>query len=229
MLLFNSFYGRLIMVLSACAIGILPGCVTTQSEMIGSGDLTLSARTERIFIQYLERSPMAFAVSLDGQNSGYYYCPEPTGCSDQQQTLYFAIEQCEQRSGGKTCKVFAIADQIVWNGYTKTVDDFSLGDPIDVMTLPLVSKDFEPNALQRDGLKQYKAALDRRGDLVGAVAVAPNGKLGWTAFPKTNPRTQEFVAIDTLDYCKAISKQDCMLLALHRTLVSTGKDISSAY
>ena len=79
---------------------------------------TFSPSIQAFFEQYLnEPIPRVFVVSIDGQYASYRYC---TGlgdvCVGQVSSRHKAITDCEKRSGGVPCKVYAFGRRIKWKG-----------------------------------------------------------------------------------------------------------------
>lgn len=91
---------------------ILTACV--GGEYSGTGPITFSDRAVRIYDSYISRStPMAMAVTMDGKDAFYYFCPWNYQGSCEHladtQTLY----QCQEATG-KECRIFARGNEIVW-------------------------------------------------------------------------------------------------------------------
>ena len=81
----------------------------------GSGPIQFSDGVLRNYDNYISReTPMSFAVTEDGKNSFYYYCPwnYQGHCEALADTQI--IYQCEKRHKSK-CLVFARGKQIVWD------------------------------------------------------------------------------------------------------------------
>jgi len=82
----------------------------------GKGELTLSDGTTNSFIKYIQgnstKSPHLFAVSIDGRTMMYYYCASGAGnCRGGDAHI---IEECERRSDGVECALFARTRTIKW-------------------------------------------------------------------------------------------------------------------
>lgn len=90
------------------------GCQATGSE-VGSGYLDLSRNVEAHFQRYLAHpGGEYFAVSLDGKDYGFSVCANGRfACTESGGTV--ALRSCRERSGGKTCKIYAMGEDIVWN------------------------------------------------------------------------------------------------------------------
>lgn len=88
----------------------LAACTNT---LAGTGPIKLSPRTQAAFTQgYLRLdTPLAFAVSEDGETYGATACPE-SACRGMFE--HDAIRSCEQRSHGKRCYLYAVGRQVVW-------------------------------------------------------------------------------------------------------------------
>jgi len=85
--------------------------------MYGAGNKKYSADAKR------KNDPTVIAISDDGQESAYFYCPaeyRATGCKGGH-VKRKAIANCEKYSNGSPCYIFAIKRRIVWkNGGEKT-------------------------------------------------------------------------------------------------------------
>ena len=106
-------------------------------EKYGKGRLKLSDYTMENLLMYMygagntkysgdakrKNDPTVIAISDDGLNSAYFYCPaqyRAYGCMDNH-TKRKAITNCEKRSNGSSCYIFAVKRRIVWkNGGKKT-------------------------------------------------------------------------------------------------------------
>jgi hypothetical protein len=106
---------KIIAVISLVIItAVLGGC--QSSTIYGSGPISLSDATERVYQNYLSKnSPLAFMVSKDGRVAYFTYCDVGIQCLDDS---YAAVARCESRYG-VDCFVFAENGKIVWKGYTK--------------------------------------------------------------------------------------------------------------
>lgn len=90
----------------------LAGCVTNESFGTGPIQLDRTATTNFEAYKKLPR-PMHFALSVDGKASYGIYCADYR-CGDE--TIASVLSECEARSGGVPCKIFANGKTIVWNG-----------------------------------------------------------------------------------------------------------------
>ena len=98
-------------VLLISAVLAASGC-KTAGGVKGSGPLTVSPRVAAVFERYKETAkPLTFAISTDGRNFGAYYCTG-TPCTSSHATPE-AFSDCQGRSGGVPCKVFAIGREVV--------------------------------------------------------------------------------------------------------------------
>ena len=96
--------------LTAIASMFVVACQGGNSAYIGEGPIQLSPNAQSSFNRYLKSNGMIFAVTEDGKKPFYHYCPHlRCGHLNMVETLYL----CKQRHG-KTCKVYAMDDQIVW-------------------------------------------------------------------------------------------------------------------
>ncbi|MGI9493596.1 MAG: hypothetical protein ACR2QF_14460 [Geminicoccaceae bacterium] len=87
----------------------LSACVRDPS--VGTGPIELSPRVQAGFEAYQkERAPGHFAVSIDGEEAAYNYCPDGR-CVRGSKTE--AIHRCEKRSGGMTCKIYGANGEVV--------------------------------------------------------------------------------------------------------------------
>ena len=85
--------------------------------MYGAGNTKYSAHSKR------KNDPTLIAVSEDGLNSAYFYCPaeyRAYGCMDNH-TKRKAISNCEKSSNGSSCYIFAVKRRIVWKNGGKKV------------------------------------------------------------------------------------------------------------
>lgn len=96
---------------------LVAGCQTTY-QGAGSGEITFSSRVEARFQRYLaDPTASYFAVSTDGQSSGYSICSADV-CTEPMGTV--ALRACHGRSKGVPCKIYAMGDYIVWQGAKNT-------------------------------------------------------------------------------------------------------------
>ena len=78
----------------------------------GTGPLTLSSDVQHVFNEYLKRpTPLYFAVAENGQASFYSYCNEMQ-CA--RATSKAVIYECEKRSDGVPCKIYASGRNVTW-------------------------------------------------------------------------------------------------------------------
>jgi len=90
--------------LSACMI---------KDPSVGTGPIELSSRVQQGFDAYQkERSPGHFAVSIDGQEAAYNYCPDGRCYAGSKPA---AIYRCEERSDGVPCKIYGAKGAVVWD------------------------------------------------------------------------------------------------------------------
>lgn len=159
----------------------LSACQSTggnQAVAPGDGPVKMTQRSFNSFQNYLKsKDPIAFALSENGKTSSWYYCIE-FGCTPYR-TLHLAITQCNLRSNGSPCHLFARQRDIVW----KNPGDWqplSVGDPIDGEDL--FSKNVTDTAETRlyarynhatVGQKAFAEARSSDGNLV-AVGTALN-------------------------------------------------------
>jgi hypothetical protein len=80
---------------------------------------TLSPRVQAYFEQYMgESNPLMFVVSTDGRAAQYRYCPVgfdrcyPVSGAPKSELF----RECEKKSGGVPCHVYAVGRRIVWKG-----------------------------------------------------------------------------------------------------------------
>ena len=92
----------------------------------GKGELKMSDQAVDVFIEYIKgkhtKAPSIFAISKDGLQYQYYYCP--AGAGNCQGGDVFIIEECnkysEQYANGVECALFARGRTIKWkNGINK--------------------------------------------------------------------------------------------------------------
>ena len=107
--------------LSCIILSALVGCAIHSVR--GSGPITLSKRVEQAFERYKnEDNPRNFAVSLDGEDYGYSFCPA-FKCSATGQKV--ALDSCRKRSNGKDCKLYASRRSVIWDGPVSSTSDVS--------------------------------------------------------------------------------------------------------
>jgi hypothetical protein len=93
----------------------LGGC--QSSSIYGSGPVSLSDSTERLYKNYLSKdSPQAFVITKDGRRGFYTYCNHGLNCLDD---VHDAVSRCEDSIGEK-CFVFAEYGEITWKNYQHT-------------------------------------------------------------------------------------------------------------
>ena len=106
---------------------------------------------------------LVFAITLDGADSGYYYCFKGNDCNANS-SLADTISHCEKKakkhSGEKKkCRIFAKKRTIVWDGLNKKVPKgVNVKDFLD--ELGLVSHEVAPTNIDEEQLKQLKSLLD---------------------------------------------------------------------
>ena len=94
------------------------GCqVTTQGA--GEGPISLTSNVEARFQGYLANpGGEYFAVSTDGRNYGYSVCASGRfECAESGGSV--ALRSCRARSDGAPCKIYAVGENIVWQGVTR--------------------------------------------------------------------------------------------------------------
>lgn len=136
----------------AFAAPFITGCVTDPDY--GQGPLSLSYRVKANFDEYLRLSnPFTFAVSIDGNYSGWTYCPQGVAGTGCQATPHAAVSYCESASRGIPCKVYAVGRNVVWQGGPVTLHpDIAVSPP---QTAPqnsgAISQYTRPIAVQWEG------------------------------------------------------------------------------
>lgn len=79
--------------------------------------IELSPQVQAYFDAYTELpAPGVFVVSEDGRQAGYTYCPAVSGSACRTSRTYTIIRNCESRSGGVECKIYAIGVSQVFSG-----------------------------------------------------------------------------------------------------------------
>lgn len=111
-----------------------------DEQYVGQGPLIVSGRTYDHFRLYrLSHDPAYFAVSPDGNSSGWTSCPGgPDGCDPDKPMDRVALEICEEKAG-VPCKLLSRGWDILWEGpltYTK--------DAIKIDKLHIVRKGMNP-------------------------------------------------------------------------------------
>lgn len=145
------------------------------ADIIGFGEVKLNQYNVNKFEKYLSETVhdkkgghnqsgvgLVFAISEDGQDSGYYYCFKGNDCNADM-ALTDTLRLCERnvkKSSGvkKKCKIFAKKRKIVWNGLNKTVPKgFDVKEFLD--ELGLVSHEKPPENIEEEQIKQLKSLL----------------------------------------------------------------------
>jgi len=157
-------------------LGLLLSC-NAYSDTNGYGEVKLNQYNVNEFEHYLsdgihdknaghQRSGtgLVFAITLDGSDSGYYYCFKGNNC-DANRSLSDTIRHCEKKakknSGEKmNCRIFAKKRTITWDGLNKKVPkDVNVRDFLD--QLGLVSHETAPANIDEEQLKQLKSLLEQ--------------------------------------------------------------------
>ena len=150
-------------------------CGNAYADLNGYGEVKLNQFNVNEFEHYLsdgihdknaghQRSGkgLVFAITLDGTDSGYYYCFQGNDCNPNL-SLIDTVSFCERnakKSGEKRkCRIFAIKRTIVWDGLNKKVPkDVNVKEFLD--ELGLVSHEVAPTNIDEEQLKQLKSLLD---------------------------------------------------------------------
>ena len=147
------------------------------SDLNGYGEVKLNLYNVYEFEKYLsdtvhnkkgghQRSGegLVFAITLDGSDSGYYYCFKGNDCNANQ-SLIDTIKHCEKnakKNSGKKikCKIFAKKRTITWDGLNKKVPkDVNVKDFLD--QLGFVSHEVAPTNIDEEQLNQLKSLLEQ--------------------------------------------------------------------
>ena len=147
------------------------------ADLIGFGEIKLNQYNVNKFEKYLSETihdkkgghkqsgiGLVFAISEDGQDSGYYYCFKGDSCNPDR-ALTDTIRHCERnakKNSGvkKKCRIFAKKRKIVWNGLNKTVPKgFDVKQFLD--ELGLVSHEKPPENIEEEQIKQLKSLLNQ--------------------------------------------------------------------
>ncbi len=161
----------------------LSGCQTTgggSSVGPGTGPVKLSQNAYESYQRYLNSNkPLAFALSKDGKTSAWYYCIE-YGCTAHR-VLGRTIAQCEFRSKGVPCHLFAKERKIVWNN----PGDWQpwVGEESGDEKISEGKTDYLLN--QSPKYRQYKKV--RHGQKAFAAAFADTGRLVSTGYGAVRP------------------------------------------
>ena len=107
---------------------------------------------------------LVFAITLDGTDSGYYYCHKGKSCvadANLLDTISFCEKKAKKNSGKKqTCRIFAKNRTITWDGLNKKVpQDANIKDFLD--QLGLVSHETAPTNIDEEQLNQLKSLLEQ--------------------------------------------------------------------
>ena len=146
------------------------------ADLNGSGEIKLNQFNVNEFEHYLsdgihdknggaQRSGkgLVFAISLDGADSGYYYCFQGRICEANNSitdTISYCQRNAKKHSGEKKkCRIFAKKRTIVWDGLNKKVPKgVNVKNFLD--ELGLVSHEVAPTNIDEEQLKQLKSLLD---------------------------------------------------------------------
>ena len=158
-------------------LGLLLICSNAFSDLSGYGEVKLNQFNIGEFEKYLsdkihnkkaghQRSGtgLVFAITLDGSDSGYYYCFKGNNC-DANSALTDTIRHCEKnakKNSGKKmkCRIFAKKRVITWDGLNKKVPkDVNVKDFLD--KLGLVSHETAPTNIDEEQLNQLKSLLEQ--------------------------------------------------------------------
>lgn len=157
---------RMRLPIAIMSIALTYGCVV--NEDFGRGPITLSSKSTANFETYKKLPrPMFFAISTDGNTSFGLYCKDLNcGAQGAAQTL----AECEARSSGVPCKIFANNLSVVWDGPVT----YSLGGT----TFPQLTFPATPS-----GTKNYTRpiAIEWEGMLslaAGSVTISEKGNAG---------------------------------------------------
>lgn len=145
------------------------------ADIIGFGEIKLNQYNVNRFEKYLSETihdskaghqksgtGLVFAITEDGQDSGYYYCFKGNSCNPGR-VITDTIRHCEKKAKKnsgvkKRCKIFAKKRKIVWNGLNKTVPKgFDVKQFLD--ELGLVSHEKPPENIEEEQIKQLKSLL----------------------------------------------------------------------
>lgn len=103
-------------VMAPIAALMLTACLP-KDPSIGTGPIELSRRVQQGFTAYQkERSPGHFAISIDGKEAAYNYCPDGRCYAGSKPA---AIHRCEERSDGIPCKIYGAKGVVVWDDETE--------------------------------------------------------------------------------------------------------------
>lgn len=147
------------------------------SDLNGYGEVKLNPYNVNEFEHYLSDtihnkkgghqrsgSGLVFAITLDGSDSGYFYCFRGNDC-DANRRLIDTIKHCEKKakkfSGKKKkCRIFAKKRIITWNGLNKKVPkDANVKSFLD--QLGFVSHEVPPTNIDEEQLNQLKSLLEQ--------------------------------------------------------------------
>ena len=98
--------------------GIIMGQRPAKPAPVGDGPLTITETVNKDFQNYLDlQEPLAFAVSADGKNSGWFFCKTQNACATMD-AAGNAVKYCNDSisQGEKTCKVLALKRDVAWKG-----------------------------------------------------------------------------------------------------------------
>lgn len=222
--------GRMVVAATAvCAAAFLSACQSAKSG--GGQPITLSRWAEEYFNQYKRSDgPREFAIAVDGSYAAYNYCP-----AGQSACVYLSPspqQRCEGTSG-KTCKVFAIDGEIVWDGPVTYESQTGGGAPraslaaqANKSAVDMIAKQIKdggngafdsavvPNvrADRRQALANYAKPGEHK-----ALAVSARGAFSWYGARAS----VEDAALTALEECEFVGKQPCVLYAVNARVLSS--------
>ncbi|HEB80168.1 MAG TPA: hypothetical protein ENI79_06825 [Rhodospirillales bacterium] len=149
--------------------------------LAGSGPLVISGRVDRAYREYVKlKHPMAFAVSNDGEHSGWFNCKSKNACGEKKAALKsIAICNGKIAPGGAPCGLYSVKRKVIWQGPVAILPGAQADEALraalppppvqPVPSVPSVSKKSPEDAVNPRGTKAFK-------DLEEEINKARNGK-----------------------------------------------------
>ena len=139
---------------------VVTSCKTTEeirivpTELIGTGNLIMSARAQKMFLNYRSRTnPAYFAIAKNGRATGWAYCfGGPDACSISPANDVLAIRNCEMRTASP-CMLFARGREIIWKGEIRYMDSQDLAKTTQTDQLAIIRSGMNP-ALKNRSIKE---------------------------------------------------------------------------
>lgn len=189
----------------------LAACQTTH-PYAGSGQVSLSRKVESHFQSYLAHpGGTYFAITENGQFYGYSTCSQGRyGCTENSGTV--ALRSCHERSEGVPCKIYAVGDDIVWQGIERSGK---------TQKTPKTDIGRGPIVFSESAKRTYKKYLNL--NYPQYLAVTPDGRRASYSFCQRTPCLNPGLKAMAVSYCARNSgNQGCLIYAIGDKVVWQG-------